>query len=333
MPNIYDVARKAGVSTSTVSHVLNRTRFVSEVTTAKVEAAIKELNYQPSSLARAMVVQETRTIGLIVPDNINAFFAELARGIENYGFDAGYSVMLCNSGRSAEREIAYLEMLISKRVDGVIYMTSDLAAERLESLHERDIPVVTFDRSYEGVDAILIDNFQGGYDATKHLIGLGHRRIGCLAGPDSPSRSHDRVVGYQEALRGAGLEVDEALVEPADWTHRGGQRASERLLSLGSKPSALFACNDTMAIGALAYLHSNGYRVPEDVSVVGFDNIIASAFAYPPLTTIATPIQDIGHRLCRLLLERISGGQPTVTRHITLRSRLLLRKSTAPPAH
>jgi LacI family transcriptional regulator len=330
MTTIYDVADAAGVSISTVSHVLNETRFVSEETKAKVLDAIVKLGYRPSSLARALVRQETRTIALIVPDNVNPFFAELARGIENHGFAANYNVILCNSDRSTSKELAYLDMLISKRVDGIIYMTADTATERLHPLRDNRIPVVTFDRDYEDTDAILLDNFRGGYEATCHLIDLGHRRIGCICGPDSPSRSGERVQGYRTALEEARIPVDSTLISTGDWTYESGRRASRDLLLLPEPPTAIFACNDTMAIGAMAYLHECGRCLPEDVSIVGFDDITLSAFTNPPLTTIATPVTDIGQQLCQVLLDRIAGKLPSAPQRFTVSSRLIIRKSTAP---
>jgi LacI family transcriptional regulator len=331
MANIYDVAQAAGVSISTVSHVLNETRFVSEETKAKVLEAIEQLDYHPSSLARALVRQETQTIGLIVPDNINPFFAELARGIENYGFGAGYNVLLCNSDRNPSKEIAYLDMLLSKRVDGVIYMTNDNAQERLHRLKERNIPVVVFDREYEGLDAILIDNEGGGVDATVHLLQLGHQRVACIGGPSSRFRTIGRVRGYQSALAQAGIPAAPELVTTGDWTYESGWEAMRILMQLSPPPTAIFACNDTMAVGALAFLHEANISVPEEVSVIGFDNILLSAFTSPPLTTMATPIVELGQQLCQMLLERIQNQSLTPQRKI-VHSKLLVRSSTAPRA-
>ncbi|MDW8101168.1 MAG: LacI family DNA-binding transcriptional regulator [Anaerolineae bacterium] len=330
MATIYDVARAAGVSISTVSHVLNGTRYVSEETRARVLQAIEKLNYRPSFLARAMVRQETRTIGLIVPDNVNPFFAELARGIEDYGFEAGYNVILCNSDRNTSKEQAYLDMLISKRVDGVIYMTADVNRERLQPLLDHKIPVVTFDRDYEGIDAVLLDNLYGGYEATRHLIELGHHRIACISGPDPMTRSGDRIRGYQKALLEAGLSPDPALVVTGNWTYQSGREAAHLLFELPSPPTAIFACNDTMAIGAISYLRERGLAVPQEVSIVGFDNISLSAFTCPPLTTMVTPILELGQRLCQMLLDRINGKLSPMPQRFVIRGELLIRGSTAP---
>lgn len=330
MANIYDVAQAAGVSISTVSHVLNETRFVSEETKAKVLDAIERLDYHPSSLARALVRQETQTIGLIVPDNINPFFAELARGIENYGFGAGYNVLLCNSDRNPSKEIAYLDMLLSKRVDGVIYMTNDNSQERLHRLQERNIPVVVFDREYDGLDAILIDNLQGGIDATTHLLQLGHEQIACIGGPSSRFRTIGRVRGYETTLADAGIPSRPELMTTGDWTYQSGWEAMRTLMQLPQPPTAVFACNDTMAIGALAFLHEANLSVPEEVSIVGFDNILLSAFTSPPLTTMATPIVELGQQLCQMLIERIQNQSLTTPQRTIVQSKLLVRRSTGP---
>ncbi len=328
-PTIYDVARVAGVSTSTVSHVINSTRHVSDATKQRVQLAMAQLRFRPNSLARSLVRQETRTLALIVPDNVNPFFAELARGIEDHGFAAGYNVILCNSDRSLSKEVAYLDMLISKRVDGIIYMTMSTHLDQLQALVDNRIPMVTFDREFDNVDAILIDNEAGGYEATRHLIDLGHRRIACIGGPDVKTRSNSRVRGYEQALAAAGIPVDRDLVRPGAWTYESGQEAALRLFEMAEPPTAIFACNDLMAIGAIRRLRDQGLRVPADVSVVGFDDISLGSYIDPPLTTIATPIQQAGEQLCRLLLGRINNQLPPIPQRSTLRGRLVVRASTA----
>ncbi len=333
MATIYDVAEAAGVSISTVSHVLNGTRFVAEATKARVVQAMEQLNYRPSSLARALVRQETRTIAFIVPDNVNPFFAEMARGAEDRGLAGGYNVILCNSDRSPAKERAYLDMLISKRVDGVIYMTTDVHPEQLRPLQEQNVPTVVFDREYEGFDALLLDSFQGGYDATSYLLGLGHERIACITGPASPSRSLDRVRGYEAALADAKLAPRAGYIVPGDWTYGSGREAAKQLLALSPTPTAIFACNDAMAVGVLSYLHENGLKAPDDISVVGYDNIALSAYTCPPLTTLGTPILEVGQCLCEMLLERIGGHLPPDARRVTIRGELVHRRSAAAPRH
>lgn len=329
MATIYDVARTAGVSTSTVSHVLNGTRYVSDDTKQRVHLAMKQLRYRPNSLARGLVRQETQTIALIVADNVNPFFAELARSIEDYGFAAGYNVILCNSDRSTAKELAYLDMLISKRVDGIVYTTMSTELDQLQPLLDNKIPLVTFEREYEQIDAILLDNVQAGHDATRHLIDLGHRRIACICGPDAKTRSHARIQGYERALDSAGIRFDPDLIQAGDWTCQSGQQAARQLFELSSPPSAIFASNDMMAIGALTFLHEAGIRVPEDVSIIGLDNIALSAFTSPPLTTVATPIAEVGRRLFALLFDRMSGRRSPAPQRFTVHGEIVVRGSTA----
>ncbi len=332
MPTIYDVARAAGVSTSTVSHVINGTRYVSDEKKLRVQQAMAELCFRPNSLARSLVRQETQTLALIVPDNVNPFFAELARSIEDHGFAVGYNVLLCNSDRNASKELAYLDMLISKRVDGIIYMTMSAHLDQLRPLVDNRIPFVTFDREFENIDAVLLDNERGGYDATRHLIQLGHRRIACIGGPDAQTRSHARIQGHERALAEAGMTTDPRLIQPGDWTYESGQSAAQQLLDLQDPPSAIFACNDMMAIGAIAHLRERGLRVPEDVSVAGFDNVSLGAYFLPPLTTLATPIGEVGQRVCQLLLDRINNQLPATPQRHIVRGQLVVRGSTAPAA-
>lgn len=329
MATIYDVARVAGVSTSTVSHVLNGTRYVSDDTKQRVNQAMELLRYRPNSLARGLVRQETQTIALIVADNVNPFFAELGRAIEDHGFAAGYNVILCNSDRTTSKELAYLDMLISKRVDGIVYTTMSTHLEQLQPLLDNNIPLVTFEREYDQIDAVLLDNVQAGRDATRHLIDLGHRRIACICGPDAKTRSHERIQGYEQALAGAGIPLDRDLIFGGDWKIESGQACARQLIELPHPPTAVFACNDMMAIGVLTYMYEQGIKVPEEISVIGMDNIALSAFSCPPLTTLATPIAEVARRLWQLLVDRMSGQLPPEPRRFTVRGDVVVRRSTA----
>jgi LacI family transcriptional regulator len=330
MANIYDVARSAGVSITTVSHVLNGTRRVRDETKDRVVRAIDQLGYQPSALARALVRQESRTIALIVPDNANPFYAELARGIENYGFAAGFNVFLCNSDQDPVKERAYLNMLISKRVDGVIYLTGATPREQLQLLLPHRIPIVTFGCDFNGIDAIIIDDLGGGRAATEHLLALGHRRIACIDGRELEADRSGRVEGYLTALRMAGIAPDPALIVTGDWGCASGWRATEDLMQLPVPPSAIFACNDLMAIGAMSCLHQMGIDVPKRISIIGFDDITLARFCSPPLTTVATPMLEAGQRTCEMLLDRISGHLGPERQQITVPVALNVRQSTAP---
>ncbi len=330
MANIYDVARLAGVSITTVSHVLNGTRRVSEATKDRVVRAIDQLGYQPSAVARALVRQESRTIALIVPDNANPFYADLARGIEDHGFAAGFNVFLCNSDQDPVKERAYLNMLIAKRVDGVIYLTTVTPQDQLQLLLPRHIPTVTFGCDFTGIDALIIDDFGGGRAATEHLLALGHRRIACINGLEQKTDKTCRVNGYLAALEAAGITPDPALIAAGDWTCASGCRLTEELVRLPVPPTAIFACNDLMAIGAISCLHELGIDVPGLISVVGFDDITLACFCSPPLTTVATPTLEAGQRACQMLLERIAGRLGPERRLVTVPVTLKIRRSTAP---
>jgi LacI family transcriptional regulator len=331
MATIYDVANQAKVSISTVSHVLNGTRYVSQKTATRVLEAVERLNYRPNSLARALVRQETQSIALIVPENVNPFYAELARSIEDYGYEAGYSVLLCNSDHNVDKERAYLDTAVSKQVDGVIFIGRDFVEEHLKRLQDENIAVVGFDVEYEQLDAVLLNNYEGGWLATQHLISLGHRRIACIRGRGSREDwgGGQRVQGYRDALTSAGFSFDPDLLQQGDWTYQSGKDATDLLLGLDQPPTAIFACSDTMAIGVLASLHAHGIAVPETISVIGYDNIMLSAFVAPPLTTVATPIVEVGQQLCQMLLNRINGSLQSMPQRVVLSSNLIIRGSTA----
>jgi LacI family transcriptional regulator len=330
MPTIKDVARVAGVSITTVSHVLNDTRFVSDELRVRVLAAMEELDYRPNILARSLRRGETKTIGLVVPDNSNPFFAEMARMVEDLGFAAGYSVILCNSDENLAKEAAYIEVLIAKQVDGVVFIASGSTQEHLFELNQQDIPYVVVDREVDGslADVILVDNELGGYLATRHLIELGHRRIACIAGRSQLTPSADRVGGYRRALREYLIPEEEELIVPGDFRAEGGEMALERMLAVNPPPSAAFACNDMMAIGVLRAARNAGLRVPGDLSVVGFDDIPFAAVVSPALTTVAQPVSGLAQHSVRLLLARMQNSrEDQPTQRIVLQPHLVVRDS------
>lgn len=332
MAKMKDVAEAAGVSVTTVSHVINETRYVSDELRARVLKAMEELNYHPNILARSLRRGKTHTIALIVPDNSNPFFAEIARVAEMIGFENDYSVILCNSNKSVEREAAYLDVLIAKKVDGVIFIAAGSPQEHLQELAREGIPVVVADRDVPQTlaDVVLVDHEQGGYDATKYLISLGHRRIACIAGPSPLTPSADRVRGYKRALAEAHIPFDEQLVVPSTESYIGGEIAMTQLLNLDEPPTAVFAYNDVNAIGALRAIANAGLRVPQDISIVGFDDIPLASAVVPSLTTIAQPIAELGTLATELLISRIRGSNTSSGQRIMLETRLVVRESCAP---
>lgn len=333
MANINDVANVAGVSITTVSHVVNKTRFVSEELTNKVLDAMEELNFSPNTLARSLRIGKTNTIGLILPDISNQFFSEIARKIEDRGFKYGYSVVLCNSENNTSKEKKYLETLANKQMDGIIHISSTGSEDISQILNELNIPLVLTDR-YEtpiNKDVVYINNYKGGYDATNYLIKLGHKKIGCISGPANITLSKERVRGYTSALEEAGIEVDDSLIRFGNYDSQSGRIAARELLSLPNLITAIFACNDMMALGAMKEIIDREMRIPDDISIVGFDDIPLSQMISPSLTTISQPIEEMATCLIDLLLEKIERKRSTknnqVFERIILEPKLIKRDS------
>jgi LacI family transcriptional regulator len=329
---IKDIARHANVSVATVSYVLNETRYVSPALRSRVMEAIDALGYSPNLVARSLRQSRTRTIGLIVPDASNPFYAEIAKGVEDAGFDAGFSVILCNSNAMVQRELAYLEVLKSKRVDGIIFIATTAEIQNIRPLIEGGIPAVTFYResSDMNVDRFFIDNEQVGFLAASHLIGLGHIRIACIqpASPQTPSQQ--RVAGFVRALEANGLRAEPALMPRGDNSITSGWRATNDLLDARCSFSAIFACNDAMALGSIRALYDRLITVPGAVSVVGVDDIMLASVIEPTLTTVAQPKYDAGRQAVDMLVDRIQGHYDGGPRHVQLEVKLIARKSTAP---
>jgi LacI family transcriptional regulator len=329
MTTIREVAESAGVSYATVSHVINNTRLVSPETRERVLAAMDALNYRPNALARSLRQGKTNTIGLVLPDSANPFFAEISRSIEDEAFKKGYSVFLCNTELDTQRELFYVDVLSKKQVDGIIFVAAGDTADSLDYLIQRRMPLVMIDREVPNVeaDAVLTDNQLGGYLATHHLLDLGHRRIACIAGPSSITPSAERIIGYRKALEEAGVSYDEKLILRGDYHAQSGMDITHIILGMDPRPTAIFALNDLMALGALRAAAEAGYSVPNDLSVVGYDDLEISHFTNPPLTTIAQPKKEVGTRAVNLLVERMSKkSQPPV--RLVLPPELIVRRST-----
>ena len=333
MATIKDVAALAGISYTTVSHVVNKTRPVSEPVRIKVEAAIKQLDYVPSAVARSLKAKTTATIGLLVPNSLNPYFAELARGIEDYCERNGYCVILCNSDDNAEKQRNYLRVLLEKRIDGLIVTSvggddSGLAA----GLSAVRTPMVIVDRALDGIDVDLvrIDHEEGAYLATRHLLELGHRDIACIGGPAHTRVAQMRLAGYHRALREAGVDVAANRTQESDFTSTGGYAAAVQLLA-HNPPSAIFASNDMIGFGVLRAAAERNIRVPGELSVIGFDDIQMGRYVYPALTTVGQSIVQLGETAAELLLRRIATPQLPIDQRIVTPS-IVLRESTAPVA-
>lgn len=310
MPTIRDVAEAANVSTSTVSHVINNTRYVSPDTRERVLQVMARLNYSPNRLARSLRNNQTLTLGVLLPNSANPFFAEILAGVEEACFDLGYNIIMGNANDDPDRELSYLKVLLSRQVDGILLISTGAHQESIALLSSHHAPVVVVDRrtNLPSVDEFFTANREGGLKATGYLLGLGHTRIGCITGPSFLTPSAERVAGYYDALTAAGLPVDQTLVLNGDFQHESGYTACQRLLRLDPPPTAIFACNDLMAVGALCAVHEAGLRVPDDVSVVGYDDIPLASYTVPRLTTIAQPARSIGKMAVERLVARLQAG-------------------------
>jgi len=320
MATIKDVAALAGISYTTVSHVVNNTRPVSQEVRLKVEAAIKSLDYVPSAVARSLKAKTTATIGLLVPNSLNPYFAELARGIEDYCERNGYCVILCNSDDNPDKQRSYLRVLLEKRIDGLIVASAGGDSGLAQGLAGVKTPMVIVDRGLDGVDADLvrIDHEYGAYLATRHLLELGHRDIATIGGPASTSVAQMRLAGYCRALKEAGIDVRRERMLESDFTSTGGYNAAAILLE-SNPPSAIFAGNDMIGIGVLRAAAERNVRVPSELSVIGFDDIQMSRYVYPALTTVGQSILQLGE-----MAATLGTDQRIVTPSI------VLRESTAP---
>ncbi len=329
MVTIRDVAHKAEVSIATVSRVVNSKRPVHPDIRERVLKAIDELNYRPNYLARGLRQHTSGMVGLITPDNSNPFYAELARAIEDAGFAAGYSVILCNSDLSDEKQQAYIDVLLSHKVDGVIFIDiMDVVPKAVERILAEHIPLVltNADNPIPAIDQVLIDNYQGGYLAGQYLLRLNHRRIGCITLYHPHSYQSKRIVGFRQALSESTIELTEADFTLGNGRYESGYKAMQDLIQRHPDLTAVYVYNDLMALGAMNALHMLGKRVPEDISIIGFDNIFyASAFG-PSLTTIVQPITAIGQECVALLLERLQHPEKAPT-HTMLPVELIERSS------
>lgn len=333
MATARDVARRAGVSTSTVSHVINGTQNVSEVLRKRVLKAMRDLEYQPNAMARSLRTRRSHTLGLLVPDLANPFVPAVVRGIEDVAKDNDYSVILCNLDEDPEREREYLRVLLSRRVDGLLMGPTGERHEALERLVSERFPLVFFDRYVAGLDVsvVMLHNERAAHVAVSHLIELGHTRIGMVSGHPRHSTTHDRIAGYRHALSEAGLVVDERLIVGGSSTSEGAARAMTSLLAVPERPTAVFCANNLMTIGALSAGRRAGLSVPEELALVGFDDFSWADVFHPRLTTVAQPTYEIGRSAAELLLELIRSGGTVPPRHILLAGQLIVRESSGAP--
>lgn len=333
---IMDVARRAGVSTSTVSHVLNGTRRVTDKTRKKVEAAIKELNYMPNELAKNLRgSSQLSAIGLLLPDMNNTFYMELARHFEHIAFEKGVRIIACNTDYDQDREREYIDDLIRRRVDGIIIAPAITDTASMDFLKDIGFPVVLVDRVpiHGKLHTVSADNRAGGSLVAGHLYNIGHRRIGCITYQTGLAESADqRIVGFVETLKALGSPVPDSNIVFADFKVSGGFNAAYKLLSGNPGLTALFCTNDLMAVGAIRAATSLSLSVPDQLSIVGFDNSLVAKISLPPLTTVSQPVEDLAVRAMDLLDSSVNDiDSPDSITPTLLDVQLIIRESTAPP--
>jgi DNA-binding LacI/PurR family transcriptional regulator len=329
---IHHVAKQAGVSTATVSHVLNNTRYVSDETRERVLQVVRELHYYPSAVARGLATQETKTVGVIVSDIANPFFTTLFKGIEQKLAPLGYDLILENTGEHPEEQEYSLKMLLTKQVDGIILAPTGHPSPMLQLLKDKGMPIVFVDRPIPGAELPLVEvnNQQAAFEATSHLIGDGHRRIGVILGLDT---TPNRLAGYVKAMEHHGLPVDKALLYRGSSSLENGLEGANALLSHSAPPTAIFTANNLMTLGALHALRQLGLRCPQDIGMIGFDDTDWAAIFTPPLTVVRQPTRQIGQTAAELLHQLMSGhvisgnGSAERALHHTFPAQLIVRGS------
>lgn len=324
---IRDVALRAGVSHQTVSRVVNCDKGVTPETKGRVEEAIADLGYRPNAIARYMAKGNTRTFACITPNMTDYTFSSLIDGAETYAREHGYFLISASAPDAASFSVLVEQLVDSRRTEGLLVINP--YADERHKLLPVDVPVVLMGASprSEGLASVALDDAQGGYIATKHLIELGHKQIALISGPLEEDCTQDRLGGYERALKEAGLFVDPELLYAGDWSATSGQAAVDQFQEIGAQFTAIFAQNDRMAVGAINHLQKSGLRIPEDVSIVGFDDMPLASYFDPPLTTIRQEILAIGSEAARLLLE--AKEDPfAVSQQLLFPPELVIRSST-----
>jgi LacI family transcriptional regulator len=331
MPTVLDVAKRAGVAPITVSRVINNSGYVSPATRERVEAAVRELGYVQNTLASGLRSKRTKTMALVVTDITNPYFTLMARGVEDVAGEAGYSVVYCNTDESEIKEEKYANILAQKQVDGMLLVPSCGNVKTIKFLLSNQIAVVALDRRVSGVeiDSVRSDSEDGAYRLVKLLIGLGHQRIAMIAGSQNVSTSTDRVAGYQRALTEAGM-IENELVNYGTFNQRSGYELTKQAMMQLPQPTAIFGANNFIMIGIIKALRDLGLNVPEDISVVGFDDLPESMLVAPFLTVAAQPAYEMGRMATELLLKRISGEISGEYQEFILPTEILVRASTVP---
>jgi LacI family transcriptional regulator len=332
-PTIKDIARLARVSHTTVSRALNDRPRVSRKTKERIHTIAKKLNYQPNVAARSLKIRRTKTLGLVITTIINPFYPELAQGIENTALEMGYNIILCSTNYDIKLEKQHIDVLRAKGVDGIIFTSTHMHDPNVEGLINEKFPIILVNRriydesAANRVDYVVVDNVHGGFIAIEHLIRMGHQRIGIISGLPQSSASVERLEGVKKALAQNGLEFEPDLVFEGDFLKASGMRAARRFSSMTRRPTAVFAVNDYMALGAMEGFIEEGFRIPHDIALIGFNDIEISRMRNIELTTIGQKTYEMGSIAVRALVEKIEGEAQGLVKQIILEPELLVRKS------
>lgn len=334
--NISDVAALAGVSETTVSHAITGRRPVSAKTHAKVQAAIAELGYRPNRLASGLRSQRTHTIAIVVPNIFNPFYPAIARGVQDALYEAGYQSLICSTDGHAELEESFLADAIDRQVDGIVFNPTRSEELPVALLASSGIPIVLMngDASVDqpafqqpGLDIVRSNDELGMQTAAEYLISKGHTRIGFINGTTVRGPARRRSEGYAKALANAGIAFDPSIVVATSFDRDGGIDGLSRVLEVSDRPTAVLCANDLIAIGALDVARQRGIRVPEDLAIVGYDDIDAASLVSPALTTVINPAREIGQTAGALLLDRMTGKYDSHTREVSIANQLIIRTS------
>jgi LacI family transcriptional regulator, galactose operon repressor len=330
MSTIYDVARRAGVAPITVSRVINNSGYIRNETRQRVIAAVEELGYVPNRLASSLRSRRTNVLALVLADISNPFFTLIARGVEDAASDQGYMVIYCNTDESEDEERKYIDLLLQNRVDGILLVPAGSGSAAVETARRNDTPLVVIDRRAPEaeVDSVRGDSFGGAYELGRLLLGLGHRRITLLNGPAGVSTADERLAGFFRALDEAGIPATQRLSLSGRFTITSGREMALQALALEPHPTALLAANNFIALGALQAVQECGLRVPEDISLVGFDDLPDALVAFPFLTVAVQPAYEMAQKATGLLLERVAGTGSAEPQEIILPTRLIVRQSS-----
>ncbi len=329
-PTIKQVAARAGVSTATVSRLLSGGNYLSKESKSRIEQAMEELNYQPNRIARNLRTRTAKTVGVILSDIRNPFFTSLVRGIEDAMQKSGYTLFLCNSDEDPEKELLYLKTLREEGVAGIVLATSQTSLSGCRRLIGEQLPLVAVDRFPGGldIDSVVVTNVAGARSAAQYLLDLGHERIGLINGPKNNINSIERQRGYEEAFQSRNLKLKKQLIRYTDFKPEGGYQAMRKLLELKNPPTAIFAANSMLALGALQVINEQHLSIPADISFICFDDALWTTAFHPPITAVAQPTYELGTLAAKFLLDRMLNPDAEINQ-IALVTELIVRGSCA----